>query len=150
MFTPVSLLQFVGADRTSPRYFAGIVKRAGTHIMYGLLTQVYWGACFDKGARAFTFEPGKVYYLGVVDPNEALVRVVRELPRHSDSPQWVNGMSVSYKAPSQRPGWEQDLAVFMAENLPRVKAPLLAAEAVEVSFAPGEARTGKPICRAVG
>ena len=149
VFKPISLLQVVEADKTSPRYFAGIVKRGGTHIMYGFMTQRFWGACFDKGARAFTFEPGKVYYLGVVDPNEALIRISRELPRYSDSPQWVYGMWASYKAPAQRAGWEQDVAAFMDEHLPKVKAPVLAAEGIEVSFTPGKAPAGNPICRAV-
>ena len=67
-------LQHVEAEKNSPRYFAGIVKRGGTHILYALHTQAMWGACFDKGARVFTFEPGKVYYLGVIDPNEALTQ----------------------------------------------------------------------------
>jgi len=150
VFRPISLLQFVQADESSPRYFAGIVKRAGTHVMFGLNTQQLWGACFDKGAPVFTFEPGKVYFIGKVDPNEALVRVVRELPRRAEVPQWVYGMRASYQPPSQKVGWELDVAAFMARTLPRVKAPLLAAESVEVSFTPGKAPAGNPICQATG
>jgi hypothetical protein len=148
VFKGFSLIQRVAGQETSPRFFAGVVKRAGTHILYGINTQALWGACFDKGTRAFTFEPGKVYYLGVIDPNEGLTRIVRELPKESRStPYWVYGMGVSYIAPSQRKGWEQDVGAFMAENLPQVKASVLAAEGIEVAFKPGTAPAGNPICR---
>jgi hypothetical protein len=146
VFKPISLLQFVEAQRESPRYFAGIVKPAGTHVLYGLITQRFWGACFDQGARAFTFEPGKVYYLGVVDPNESLVRIARELPKQSQVPLWVEGMRLPYKAPSQRAGWERDVSAFLAEALPRVKAPLNAAEGIEVSFTLSKSSAGNLIC----
>ncbi|HET9475254.1 MAG TPA: hypothetical protein VFO82_15245 [Steroidobacteraceae bacterium] len=142
------LIQYVEAQKGPPRFFAGIVKRAGTHIVYALNTQAMWGACFDKGAQVFTFEPGKVYYLGVIDPNEGLTRIATELPRETRLPSWVYGMWLSYTSPAQRKGWEQDVAAFMAENLPKVKAPLLAADGVEVSFTPGKAPAGNPVCRA--
>ena len=138
----------VSEQETAPRFFAGVVKRAGTHIFYGINTQALWGACFDKGTRAFTFEPGKVYYLGVIDPNEGLTRIATELPEESrHTPFWVYGMRVSYVAPSQRKGWEQDVGAFMAENLPQVKATVLATEGIEVAFTPGTAPAGNPICR---
>ena len=140
-------LQYVEGQKGSPRYFAGIVKRAGTHILYALNTQAMWGACFDKGAQVFTFEQGKVYYLGLVDPNEGLTRIATELPRETRLPSWVYGMWLSYTAPAQRQGWEQDVAAFMAQNLPNVKAPLLAADGVEVSFTPGKAPAGNQVCR---
>jgi hypothetical protein len=148
VFKGFSLLQHVEGQEQSPRFFAGIVKRAGTHILYGLNTQGLWGACFDKGTRAFTFEPGKVYYLGAVDPNEGLKRIAIELPKSSRSmPYWVYGMRLSYTAPAQRNNWEQDVAAFIAENFPKVKAPVLAADGVEVEFKPGTAPAGNPICR---
>ncbi len=140
-------LQHVEAEKNSPRYFAGIVKRGGTHILYALHTQAMWGACFDKGARVFTFEAGKVYYLGVIDPNEALTSIATELPRETRLPSWVYGMWLSYTEPAQRKGWEQGVAAFMADNLPNVKAPVLAAEGVEVAFTPGKAPAGNPVCR---
>ena len=141
-------LQHVEGQTRSPRFFAGIVKRAGTHILYALHTQAMWGACFDKGARVFTFEPGKVYYLGVVDPKEGLTRIATELPKETRLPSWVYGMWLSYASPSQRNGWEQEVAAFIADNLPNVTAPVLAAEGVEVAFAPGKAPAGNPVCRA--
>jgi hypothetical protein len=42
---------------------------------------------------------------------------------------------------------EQDVGVFMAENLPKVRPPVLAAESVEVVFTPGTAPAGNPIRR---
>lgn len=148
VFKGFSLIQRVAEQDGSPRFFAGVVKRAGTHILYGINTQALWGACFDKGTQAFTFEPGKVYYLGAVDPNEGLERIATGLPRVSRStPFWIYGLRISYTAPAQRKGWEQNVAAFMAENLPKVKAPVLAAEGVEVAFNPGTAPAGNPICR---
>ena len=79
-------LQYVEGQEHAPRFFAGIVKRGGTHILYAINTQAMWGACFDKGARVFTFEPGKVYYLGVVDPNEGLTRIATELTEGDPPP----------------------------------------------------------------
>lgn len=142
------LLQYVEGQKRSSRYFAGIVKRGGTHILYALHTQAMWGACFDKGARVFTLEPGKVYFLGVVDPNEGLTRIATELPKETRLPSWVYGMWLSYTAPAESKGWEQDVAAFMAENLPKVKVPVLAAEGLEVAFTPGKAPAGNPVCRA--
>lgn len=149
LFTPISLLQLVESQQEAPRYFAGIVKRAGSHVLYGLLTQQFWGACFDQGAPAFTFEPGKVYYLGALDPNKPLARISRELPDRAKGPVWVLGMSASYTPPSQSAGWEKDVAGFLAEHLPKVKAPVLAAEGIEVSFTPGKTSAGNSICRAI-
>lgn len=147
VFKGYSLVQRV-AGQNQPRFFAGVVKRAGTHILYGLNTQILWGACFDKGAKVFPLEPGKIYYLGVIDPNEGLRRIATELPRESSStPYWVYGMWIPYTAPAQRTGWEQDVAAFLAENLPKVKGPVVAGEGVEVSFTPGRAPAGNPICR---
>lgn len=148
VFKGFSLIQRVSEQETAPRFFAGVVKRAGTHILYGINTQALWGACFDKGTRAFTFEPGNVYYLGVIDPNEGLTRIATELPEESrHTPFWVYGMRVSHVAPSQRKGWEQDVGAFMAEHLPQVKEPVLATEGIEVAFTPGTAPAGNPICR---
>ena len=147
-FKGFSMLQHVDGQKISPRFFAGVVKRAGTHIVYALNTQGLWGACFDKGAQAFTFEPGKVYYLGTVDPNEGLMRIGKELPKSARVPYFVYGMRISYTAPVKQKGWEKDVSAFIAENLPKIKAPLLAAEGVEVSFKPGTAPAGNPVCRA--
>jgi hypothetical protein len=148
VFKGNSLLQRVDGQKQSPRYFVGVVKRAGTHVLYSLGTQALWGACFDKGARAFTFEPGKVYFIGAVDPNEGLRRIVTELPRESShTPYFVYGMQLSYTPPGQRTGWQQDLNAFLAEYLPKVKAPVVEAEGIEVAFTPGRAPAGNPICR---
>jgi len=148
VFKGYSQVRHIKEQEQSPRFFAGVVKRAGTHIAFGLTTQILWGACFDKGARAFTFEPGKVYFLGAVDPNEGIMRIATELPKETQStPHWVYGMWLSYTAPAQRKNWEQDVATFIAENLPNVKAPVVAAEGVEVAFKPGTAPAGNPICR---
>ena len=57
-------------------------------------------------------------------------------------------MWLSYTPPAQRKGWEQDVTAFMAENLPKVKAPVLAAEGIEIAFTPGKAPAGNPVCRA--
>jgi hypothetical protein len=143
-----SLLQRIDSAGDSPRYFAGVVKGGGTHIVYQLGTQVKWSACFDKSARVFKFEPGKVYFLGAVDPNEGLLRIARELPKSARTPYWVYGLQISYIAPAQQAGWEQEVAAFISGNFPKVKAPLLAAEGVEVSFNPGKAPRGNPVCRA--
>jgi len=148
VFKGFSMLQHVDGQEKSPRFFAGVVKRAGTHIIYALNTQGLWGACFDKGAQAFTFEPGKVYYLGAVDPNEGLMRIATELPKSARVPYFVYGMWISYTAPEKQKGWEQDVSAFITENLPKVKAPLHAAEGVEVSFKPGTAPAGNAVCRA--
>ena len=148
IYKGMPFLQHVEGQKNSPRYFAGIVKRGGTHILYALHTQAMWGACFDKGARVFTFEPGKVYYLGVVDPNEGLTRIATELPKETRLPSWVYGMWLSYTPPAQRKDWEDDVTAFMADNLPNVKAPVLAAEGVEMAFTPGKAPAGNPVCRA--
>ena len=140
----------VAGQTASRRYFAGLVKGAGTHIVYDVRTQTWWGACFDKGARAFTFEPGKVYYLGIIDPTEALMRISTELPRESNNtPYWVYGMWLPLTAPAQQKDWEQGVAQFIADNLPKVKAPVVAAEGVEVTFKPGRAPAAPiTICRA--
>jgi hypothetical protein len=62
-------------------------------------------------------------------------------------PYFVYGMWIPHTAPAQRAGWEQDVAAFLAQNLPKVKAPVLAGEGVDVSFTPGKAPAGNPICR---
>src|SRR5262245_2399059 len=59
-----ALLQAVEGQKGPRRYFVALLKGAGTHVFYALGSQGYWGACFDKGSRAYTFEPGKVYFLG--------------------------------------------------------------------------------------
>src|SRR5262245_41715237 len=48
VFKGFSLVQRIAGQEKSPRYFVGVVKRAGTHILYDLSTQVHWGACFDQ------------------------------------------------------------------------------------------------------
>jgi hypothetical protein len=146
-FKGQTLLQAVKGQKGQVRYLAGLVKTAGTYIAHEMSTQFFWNACFDQGTRVFTFEPGKVYYLGSVDATEPMVRIVNELPHQTQRSLWVFGMGLPLTPPAQKSGWEQDVAAFLAEALPSVEAPVLAAEGFEVAFATGKGAFGGKICR---
>lgn len=146
-FTGQTEVKAVKGRKGEQRFLAGLVKGGGTHIAHQLNLQVFWGACFNHGTKVFTFEPGKIYYLGSIAANQALARIATELPHSTPNAVWVYDNRLALTAPAQKGDWEKDVAGFLAETLPGVKAPLVAAEGVDITFETGKAVLGGRICR---
>ena len=98
---------------------------------------------------AFTVEAGKVSYIGLIDPNPALERIIRDLPEETRGAHFYlfDTPRLKLTPPSQRPDWNADVARFIAERFPKVQAPVVAAEPVETTFAPGRSAIAGKICQ---
>ena len=139
----------IPAQAQGRRFHAALVKPAGTYAINNINTQGYWHACFNGGTRSFALQAGKVNYIGLIDPNPALEQIFHELPQETsaahlfvfDTPQ------LQLTAPAQRPDWNADLSAFLANELPQVTAPIVAAEPVETTFAPGKSFIAGKLCQ---
>ena len=131
------------------RFHAALVKPAGTYVVNNISSQGFWRVCFNGGTVAFTVEAGKVNYIGVIDPNPALLQIVTDLPKETRGQQLVafDTPRLKLTPPSQRPDWNADLATFMAAKFPKVKAPIVAAEPVEMTFTPSRSKIAGKICQ---
>jgi hypothetical protein len=55
--------------------------KPGTYVVRMMTTQTWWGGCFSESTVKFTVEPGKVTYLGRIDPLSSLDSITAELVR---------------------------------------------------------------------
>ena len=55
--------------------------RPGDYVVRMMTTQTWWGGCFSENTVRFTVEPGKVTYLGLIDPLPALESITAEVLR---------------------------------------------------------------------
>ena len=55
--------------------------KPGTYVVRMMTTQTWWGGCFSERTIKFTVEPGKVTYLGRLDPTLALASIDLEVMR---------------------------------------------------------------------
>jgi hypothetical protein len=55
--------------------------KPGDYVVRMMTTQTWWGGCFSESTVKFTVEPGKVTYLGRLDPSAALESITAELVR---------------------------------------------------------------------
>lgn len=55
--------------------------KPGTYVVRMMTTQTWWGGCFSESTVKFTVEPGKVTYLGRIDPLLSLNSITAELVR---------------------------------------------------------------------
>lgn len=53
--------------------------RPGDYVVRMMTTQTWWGGCFSENTVKFTVEPGKVTYLGLIDPRPALESIIAEV-----------------------------------------------------------------------
>lgn len=131
------------------RFYAALVKPAGTYAVNNISSQGFWHACFNGGTMAFTVEAGKVSYIGLIDPNPALAQIFTELPAETRGAHLVlfDTPRLKLTPPSQRPDWNADVSRFIAERFPKVQAPVVAVEPVEITFAPGRSVVAGKICQ---
>lgn len=55
--------------------------KPGDYVVRMMTTQTWWGGCFSESTVKFTVEPGKVTYLGRLDPLTSLESITAELVR---------------------------------------------------------------------
>jgi hypothetical protein len=55
--------------------------KPGEYVVRMMTTQTWWGGCFSESTVKFTVEPGKVTYLGLLDPFTSLESITAELVR---------------------------------------------------------------------
>jgi hypothetical protein len=55
--------------------------KPGDYVVRMMTTQSWWGGCFSENTVKFTVEPGKVTYLGKLDPFTSLESITTELVR---------------------------------------------------------------------
>lgn len=59
--------------------------KPGTYVVRMMTTQIWWGGCFSESTIKFTVEPGKVTYLGRLNPTGALQSIDAEVMRTGKS-----------------------------------------------------------------
>jgi hypothetical protein len=133
------------------RFHAALVKPAGIYAINNISVQTYWKACLNGGTAAFRLEAGKVNYIGLIDPQPNFAEIRAHLPME------ISGMGglphqilfdiprLHLTPPSAVPQWTAALTDFLAAALPKVTAPIVAAEPIDVTFEPGRV-VGKQIC----
>lgn len=130
------------------RFYAGFVKPGGVYAINNIRTQGYWEACFNGATKAFKIEPGRVNYIGVIDPNPTLKQIAESLP--GETRQTVLSVFdtaiLAYTPASGRENWQPDLSSFLAANYPKVTAPIVAPKPIDTSFAPGKSSVAGRIC----
>lgn len=131
------------------QFYAGLVGPGGIYAINGISADRLWYACFNGGSKAFNLQAGAVNYIGVIDPNPTIAEIIERLPhetqisRHQflfDTPR------PAYTAASERTDWEPDLRAFLAARLPRVNAPIVAPEPIDVTFERGRSSIAGDIC----
>jgi hypothetical protein len=55
--------------------------RPGTYVVRMMTTQIWWGGCFSENTVKFAVEPGRITYLGLIDPQPALDSITAEVMR---------------------------------------------------------------------
>lgn len=55
--------------------------KPGDYVVRMMTTQTWWGGCFSESTMKFTVEPGKVTYLGRIDPELSLLSITAEVQR---------------------------------------------------------------------
>ena len=143
--------QFSPVKRTPAgrSFHAALAKPAGVYAVNNISAQGFWHACFDAGTQAFKLEAGKVNYIGRIDPENALQALTR-LPAESRGGHHFYSfgeMKLSLTPPSVQTDWKEALGDFLSQRFPKVKAPVIAAEPLAVSFEPGHSRIAGKICQ---
>lgn len=59
--------------------------KPGDYVVRMMTTQTWWGGCFSENTVKFTVEPGKVTYLGRLDPFMSLESITAEVRRTGKS-----------------------------------------------------------------
>lgn len=54
---------------------------AGHYVVRMVTTQGFWGGCFSESTIAFDVPPGKITYLGVIDPTPSIASIIAEAER---------------------------------------------------------------------
>lgn len=129
------------------QFYAGLVRPGGVYAINGISGHGYWRACFNGGTQAFTLQTGAVNYIGVIDPNPTLRQLVDELPPISSRVMYLfDTPRVSYTPAAARPNWEADVASFISEQFPRVRASVVAPAPMDVTFNRGRSSIAGEIC----
>lgn len=118
-----------------------LVGRAepGTYVISALTHQSTWHVCFNEGTRVFEVQPGKVHYLGRIDPNPALLSIALELPSYSMNSQHHYAMDkkLAFTTPADLPVWRADAEQYIRTSFPGVTAPVEEVASSEVTFNTG-------------
>lgn len=118
-----------------------LVGRAdpGAYVITALTHQATWHACFNGGTRAFTVEPGKVVFLGRIDPAPALFALATELPSYSMNGQnhFAMDKSLPFVPAAEIADWEAPVAGYLKAAYPNVVAPVTAVASTATTFNTG-------------
>jgi hypothetical protein len=118
-----------------------LVGRAapGTYVISALTHQSTWHTCFNEGTRMFEVEPGKVHYLGRIDPNPALLSMALELPSYSMNSQHHFAMDkkLVFTAPADLPNWRADAEQYLRTAFPGVTGAVTDVASTEATFNTG-------------
>jgi hypothetical protein len=134
---------------TGRQFYAGLVRPGGIYAINGISADGLWYACFNGGSKAFDLQAGAVNYIGVIDPNPTMAEIIERLPHETtishhlflfDTPR------PAYTAANERLNWEADVVSFLTARLPRVDAPLVAPEPIDVMFERGHSSIAGDIC----
>ena len=142
--------QFEGIEpgATGRQFYAGLVRPGGIYAINSISANVWWTGCLNGGSKAFNLQAGAVNYIGLIDPNPTIAEIARGLPPTTRSQRLFlfDTPRLSYTPATERPNWEADVAAFLAMRLPRVNAPIVAPDPIDVTFERGHSVVAGEIC----
>lgn len=119
------------------RYWIVAQADPGRYVITGLTHQNYWVACFNAQTRAFNVEPGKIVFLGRLDPLPALATMAMTLPSMTDTYVFAMDQRISIVDADEIPDWQSAVETHVRNAFPNVTAPVIGADSDQVSFNTG-------------
>lgn len=114
----------------------------GEYIFQGVTQQAWWTVCFHADTLAFTVKPGEVLYLGAFDPAphlRQLTQLAAENRHFSASSSNRHAYLDNIMPPAMTTSEDvpAEAKAFIAEQMPRVTAPVVVAKLEPATFATG-------------
>lgn len=132
------------ADRDEDgRYWLVGDAEPGLYVISQLSHKGTWHTCFNAGTRAFTIEPGKVVFLGALNPVPALQTMALTLPSIATNGNNLVAMdsAIDFIPAGNVSSWGP-LEAFVRSNYPNVTAPITGVATRPVTFNTGRDALG--------
>ena len=112
----------------------------GSYQLTSIVQQKAWASCFGSGSLAFTVEPGKVYYLGILNTMALLADLQQSAIARGKTSLSSGLLAVGWEPsvkPELVPPDEAELEIvrsFVSSRMPGTSAPVIAVQTRPITF----------------